>query len=58
VACAALALPVLVTTAGALETQAFMLVYLIALAFVLESVWRGVTRLLRAATGPGDQPRT
>ena len=36
---AALPLPVLITTAGALETEAFVLVYLLAFAFVVE--WAG-----------------
>ena len=36
----ALPLPVLITTAGALETEAFVLVYLLAFAFVVEWIWR------------------
>jgi hypothetical protein len=39
VACSALPLPVLITTAGALETEAFVLVYFLAFAFVVEWVW-------------------
>ncbi len=39
-ACSALPLPVLITTAGALETEAFVLVYLLAFAFVVEWIWR------------------
>jgi hypothetical protein len=38
-ACAALPLPVLITTAGALETEAFVLVYILAFAFVVEWLW-------------------
>jgi hypothetical protein len=37
---AALALPVLITTAGAFETQAFVLVYLLGAAFLLDEVVR------------------
>ena len=40
VAGSALPLPVLITTAGALETEAFVLVYLLAFAFVVEWIWR------------------
>lgn len=36
---AALPLPVLITTAGALETEAFVLVYILAFAFVVEWIW-------------------
>jgi len=39
-ACSVLPLPVLITTAGALETEAFVLVYLLAFAFVVEWIWR------------------
>ena len=40
VACSTLPLPVLITTAGALETEAFVLVYLLAFAFLVEWAWR------------------
>lgn len=42
---AALPLPVLITTAGALETEAFVLVYLLAFAFVVEWTWQALCSL-------------
>jgi len=45
-ACSALPLPVLITTAGALETEAFVLVYFLAFAFVMEWAWREARRAL------------
>ena len=49
-ACAALPLPVLITTAGALETEAFVLVYFLAFAFVVE--WAG--QALFSSRGAGE----
>lgn len=46
-ACSVLPLPVLITTAGALETEAFVLVYFLGFAFVVEWGWREA----RAAAG-------
>jgi hypothetical protein len=61
VACAALPLPVLITTAGALETEAFILVYFLAFAFVVEragqalSSWHGAEGRARRAGDRGPR---
>ena len=56
VACSTLPLPVLITTAGALETEAFVLVYLLAFAFVVE--WTGqALSSLRGAEGGARRAR-
>ncbi len=58
---AALPLPVLITTAGALETEAFVLVYLLAFAFVVEWTglalcsWRGAEGGARRARDRGPR---
>jgi len=41
-AVAALALPVIVTTAGGIETQAFVLVYYLGLGFAIDTFVRGL----------------
>ena len=43
-AIAAVAMPIAITTAGAIETQAFMLVYVLAAAFVLDAIVRAHER--------------
>jgi len=61
VAGAALPLPVLITTAGALETEAFVLVYFLAFAFVVERAgqalcsWRGAEDGARRARDRGPR---
>jgi hypothetical protein len=58
VACSALPLPVLITTAGALETEAFVLVYFLAFAFVVEWVWLRAQRAWQRSfghEGPGGR---
>jgi len=61
VAGATLPLPVLITTAGALETEAFVLVYFLAFAFVVEragqalSSWRGAEDRARRARDRGPR---
>jgi hypothetical protein len=51
-ACAALPMPVLVTTAGAVEPQAFILVYFLAFAFSMDALFSAQ----RAVTGHRDSP--
>jgi hypothetical protein len=61
VACAVLPLPVLITTAGALETEAFVLVYFLAFGFVVERAgqalcsWRGAEGRARRARDRGPR---
>jgi hypothetical protein len=43
-ACSALVLPVAITTAGALEPQAFIIVYILAGAFLAEVLYRAIAR--------------
>jgi hypothetical protein len=61
-AVAALGLPVIVTTAGAIETQAFVLVYYLGLGFVIDAIVRGlgsstrIRALLRARAPSAAAP--
>ena len=49
----ALGVPVLVTTAGAIETEAFVLVYFLGLAFALDEAAAAIKGRRRATAGPG-----
>ena len=49
---AALGVPILVSTAGALETQAFALVYFLGMGFFLQEVSRGVVAMMTSSSKP------
>jgi peptidoglycan/LPS O-acetylase OafA/YrhL len=55
-AVAAIAMPIAITTAGAIETQAFMLVYVLAAAFVLDAIVRAHERRLAGASNTTAGP--